>query len=240
MRLPNTILFLLITSLTFAQNTNLSPPKKNEIRYLEDHKKLRVSFRGGMGFLTGSSSGEVNSNLNSIREKLRSGVQYGADIHYFTSEFIGWGLKFSSFQSSASTTLSVLQNNGSSTDKDYAEDFKVNFYGPSFTTRILSSNAKNVYTLGFAMGYVNYINNVNFFGNSFVAKSNALGLIWTAGWDLMITKDFAIGMALSYTMGTLSNFKADGANSQQLTNLNETILSDISRFDITVGLSFYK
>lgn len=234
--LSNTILFLLLTNFAFAQYT----PKKDEIKYLEDHKKLRLSIRGGMSFLTGSNTGEANANLSEARDQMQSGLQFGADIHYFTSEFTGWGLKFASFTSDASTNVSVLQNNGSSVTREYSENLVNRFYGPSFTTRILSSNAKNIYTLGFAMGYVDYTNNVNFFGDNYVVKSNALGLSWTAGWDLMLNDYLGVGLTLSYTMGTLSRFRADGANSAQLTSLNETILSDISRFEVTVGLSLYK
>ncbi|EAY27728.1 hypothetical protein [Microscilla marina] len=234
--LSNTILFLLITNFTFAQYT----PKKDEIKYLEDHKKLRLSLRGGMSFLTGSNTGEANANLSEAREQMQSGLQYGADLYYFTSEFTGWGIKFASFQSSATTTVSVLQNNSASATKDYAENMVNLFYGPSFTTRILSNNAKNIYTLGFAMGYVDYTNRVNFFGDDFVVKSNAFGLTWTAGWDLMFSQNLGIGLALSYTMGTLSRFTADGASSTQLTSLNETLSSDISRFEVTLGLSIYK
>lgn len=234
--LSNTILFLLLTNFAFAQYT----PKKDEIKYLEDHKKLRLSVRGGLSFLTGSNTGEANVNLSEAREQMQSGLQFGADVYYFTSEFTGWGLKFASFTSNASTNVSVLQNNGVSVDKEYAENMTNRFYGPAFTTRILSNNAKNIYTLGFAMGYVDYTNNVNFFGDNYTVKSNAFGLSWTAGWDLMLNDYLGVGLTLSYTMGTLSRFTADGANSSQLTSLNETISSDMSRFEVTVGLSLYK
>lgn len=240
MKIPNTILLLLITSFVFAQSITPNSPKKDEIKYLEDHKKLRVSLRGGLSFPTGNPSGEINSNLNEIREKAKSGVQFGGDVVYFTSEFIGWGLKYSAFRTNASTSVSVLQNNGTRVNQDYSESMVNRFYGPSFTTRILSSNAKHIYTLGFAMGYVDYTNNVNFFGEDFMVKSDAFGLTWTAGWDLMLHKNFAASLNLSYTMGTLSRFRADGATPRQITNLNETLLSDISRFEITLGLAFYK
>ena len=239
MKLHNTIILLFITSFAFAQTTTLQP-KKDEIKYLEDHKKLRLGIRGGIAFLSATNTGESNVDLQGLREKMNSGVQFGADVHYFTSEFVGWGLKYSSFGTSGSTTVSVLQQNGTAVQQDYAENLVARFYGPSFITRILSSNAKNVYTLGFSMGYMDYSNSLNFFGQNFEAKSNALGLSWNVGWDLMFNKDFAVGLSITYTMGALRKFEVEGASSAQLTSINETLLSDISRLEVSLGISFYK
>ncbi|OJJ21445.1 hypothetical protein BKI52_12920 [marine bacterium AO1-C] len=242
MKLHTTFVLLFVTNIIFAQTTTPNQPKKDEIKYLEDHNKLRIGIRGGMAFLTANSTGESNADLQGLRDKMSSGIQFGADIHYFTSEFVGWGLKYSSFGTSGSTTVSVAASNGSgaTVEQDYAESLVARFYGPSFTTRILSSNAKNVYTLGFAMGYMDYMNSLNFFGQSFEARSNALGLSWTAGWDWMFSKNFAASLSLTYTMGALKTFDVEGANSQQLTSINETLLSDISRLEISLGISFYK
>jgi len=107
--------------------------------------KYRIALNGGLSYQTAKTSSSVPDALRDHAKQLKSGYNWGADIHFLTSENLGFGLKYNTFYSSN------VENNVNLTLPDNTVLYGIkdvnyiHFIGPSVLFKIVSSNGKNAW-----------------------------------------------------------------------------------------------
>ncbi len=196
-----------------------------------ERPKFRIAVHGGASFLIAKTSDKVEEPL--LRDhvkKLKSGYNLGFDFNYFLNEHYGFGIKFSRFSSSNKEDLLVgVENN-----------WNLTYIGPSFVSRLVSSNGKNAWVFGFSLGYMgfkdeeqigSFPNNVNT-----TITGSTLGSALDFGFDLHLSEKLYLGFLANYTSAVFSKYKSKTGGVTKEKDLEEK--DNLSRIDLSVGLRF--
>ena len=106
--------------------------------------KYRIALNGGLSYLTAKTSSSVPDALRDHAKQLKSGYNWGANLHFLTSEYFGFGLKYNTFYSSnvENKNLTLPGNTVLYGIKDVNY---IHFIGPSVLFKFVSSNGKNAW-----------------------------------------------------------------------------------------------
>lgn len=205
-----------------------------------DFPKIRAALNVGWSYRTAKMATDIPHGLKSYMDDLRSGYHFGLDASWFFSEMFGGGLKFTTYRTTSTLeNVSVTQSNGQTAYGKMSDDMTINFIGPVFNSRLLSDSKKNSLLMNIGVGYIGYKDNAVLL-SAYQLKSSTLGVCWEVGYDLGISKHLALGIQLSYLMGTLTRVKMYQAGSVTTIKFDEKDYEDLSRIDFSVGLRFNK
>jgi hypothetical protein len=206
-----------------------------------NYQKYRIGVYGGWSYLTAKVNNNVPSDFRQYVKDLKSGYHLGGDFSYFTSENFGFGIKYSRFR-----TMNQLDNiytidslTGQVRSGILKDDITIQYFGPTFCTRVSSANKKTHFITDFSLGYFSYKNNATVIDN-FTLTSGTLGLMFDLGVDFSIDNSLSLGLFFAYKLGTLNQYKFDDGNNSRTINLDKNSLESISRIDLSVGLRWNK
>lgn len=206
-----------------------------------NYQKSRIGIYGGWSYMIAKVSSKVPSAFQQYVEDLKSGYHLGGDFTYFTSENIGFGIKYSMFR-----TRNELDNiyvfdtlTGQVRTGKLKDDITIQYFGPTICTRISSANKNAHFIFDFSFGYLSYKNNATVIDN-FTLTSGTLGMMWDLGVNFSIDKDLSLGLFFAYKLGTLNQYNYDDGKQSKTIKLDKDNLESISRIDLSVGLRWNK
>ena len=226
--------------------------------YYEDeeyvkYERWRISIAGGPGYIYSSSKDAENELIDRGIDKqkvkdsynsYRWGWQGNADIHYLFNSHIGVGVKYSLFQTSSKLEqISFGNYNGDRLHiffGDLEDKLYVNYVGPSFLWQNFTNRWETwKVTSLLSVGYASYRSESYVMEFPSLVTSNTLGVYGEFGLEHYLSRNVAIGVKVNYILSSFKKFKiknSQGTSSYELPDKEE---EDISRFDLSLGFSFY-
>ena len=196
--------------------------------------KYRIALNGGLSYQTAKTSSSVPDALRDHAKQLKSGYNWGADIHFLTSENLGFGLKYNTFYSSN------VENNVNLTLPDNTVLYGIkdvnyiHFIGPSVLFKIVSSNGKNAWVSSASIGYMGYKQEQQIGNRNFTYTAATLGLNLDFGYDIYLSKKLSLGLMVSFVTGSLGEVDLEENGISQAIELDER--GSLSRIDFSAGL----
>ncbi|PIY02931.1 MAG: hypothetical protein COZ21_11605 [Bacteroidetes bacterium CG_4_10_14_3_um_filter_31_20] len=206
-----------------------------------NYHKLRLGGYGGWSNMTAKVSENVPADFKQYVKELKSGYHFGGDFSYFTSENIGFGIKYSMFRTGneLNNIYAVDTVTGQVRTGKLKDDITIQYFGPILCTKISSANKKTHFISDFSLGYLSYKNNATVIEN-FTLTSGTLGLFLDLGVDFAIDNNLSLGLFFSYTLGTLNQYNYNDGKQSKTIKLDANNLESISRIDLSVGLRWNK
>lgn len=204
----------------------------------QSYPHFRAALNGGWSYRVAPIGDGMPTYLEQYLRTLKSGYHYGVDLSYYFSEELGIGLKaYNSRSKNELHDVSVRLSNGTTQRGTMSDNISISFIGPLFSTRLLDSNKKNSLLLNFGFGYMGYLDKAVLISD-FTLKGGTVGMCWEIGYDIGVSKNFAIGFQVAYIIGTLTQYQLyDGVNSETI-HLEQGHYEGLSRLDVSVGLRF--
>jgi hypothetical protein len=196
--------------------------------------RYRVAIQGGLSYLTAKTASSVPQALKNHVKQLKSGYHWGAEIHYFTNENFGFGLKYSTFYSSNSeqnVSITLIDNSVLYGIKDTNY---IHFIGPSVLYKTISSNGKNAWTSGLSLGYLGYKQKEQAGNRYFTSTAATFGMSADLGYDIYLYKKLSLGFLVSFVSGSLGEIDVENNGVSQTIKLDER--ESLGRIDLSVGL----
>ncbi len=214
-------------------------PKGKSVGY-ENYQHFRLAVSGGYSYQLGQIAESVPYDFVNYTKELKSGYHYGADLTYFFTEPLGFGLKYYLFKTSNSIDNIYIEDlAGNRKYGSMSDDLSISFIGPTFTTRILNHNKKNAFLVNIAFGYMGY-NNDKVIIEKYKMTGNSVGLAFEMGYDIELSESLALGFQLSIITGNLFEYQWDDGITKETIKLEKGEFESLSRIDLSVGLRFGK
>ena len=206
-----------------------------------NYQKFRICAYGGWSYMTAKVSSNVPSAFQQYVKDLKSGYHFGGDFTFFTSENIGFGIKYSMFKTKneLDNIYAVDSITGQTRTGKLKDDITIQFFAPTFSTRFSSANKKTNFITDFSLGYLSYKNNATVIDN-FTLTGGTVGLLFDLGVDFSIAKNLSLGFCFAYTLGTLNQYDYNDGKQTKTIKLDKDNLEGISRIDFSVGLRWNK
>ena len=196
--------------------------------------KYRIALNGGLSYLTAKTSSSVPDALRDHAKQLKSGYNWGANLHFLTSEYFGFGLKYNTFYSSnvENNVSQTLPNNTvlyGIKDVNY-----IHFIGPSVLFKFVSSNGKNAWVSSASIGYMGYKQERQTRNRNSTYTAATLGGNLDFGYDIYLSKKLSLGLMVSFAAGSLGEVDLEENGISQTIELDER--ENLSRIDFSAGL----
>jgi hypothetical protein len=183
---------------------------------------LRFCLFGGAGYLISSSPKILFTEQPDYINKMRLGLSYGGEISIFPKDIIGIGLKYLVFHSNNSSSSLLVEDNLITT-----------FLGLSLSMKKASAWKRANFIFGCSLGSLKNSNIGNKLGTTMYVDGSTLGFTASAGLDVKVRSNIAIGVDLSVLGGNISKYNINGS-SEKLASPDNII-----RTDLTGGMRFY-
>ncbi len=206
----------------------------------EIYPHFRAAINGGWSYRVAKPADNIPSEFEQYMKDLKSGYHYGLDLSYYFSEQLGFGFKYYNYHSKTEiNNVYVTLPNGSSQYGKMSDDISINFIGPFFSTRLLGDNKKNSLLLNYGIGYIGYTDKAVLISD-FTMRGSTFGFCWDIGYDIGLSKNFALGFQLSFMISTLTQYDlSDGVKTKTI-KLEKDNFESLSRIDLSIGLRFTK
>jgi hypothetical protein len=198
--------------------------------------RFRVAINGGWGYRIGRLSNNIPADFTAYANKLRSGFHYSLDVSYFFTEHIGAGFNYHAWFSRNKMDGVYIDN--PSQYGIMSDNIAIRFIGPMFYTRLLNSNKKNCLLAYCGIGYLVYRNNAVLIADDYILKGNTVGVLMGIGYDIGISKHFALGFQLSLLSGTLTQCTVTSTAYAGTMKSEED--ENLSHINLSIGLRFNK
>lgn len=205
-----------------------------------DNKKnkypnFRCAFEGGLSYRTKKIKDDVPQEFKDFYSKLNSGYQYGIGVQYFAAKNLGFGLKYSHFRSKNAMKY-YIEYYGKWDQYIQNEDINIDFIGPTINIRSMHNKNRNSFTGYASLGYLHYIDQV--LSHGITATGSTFGLAFGFNYDIKVAENLAIGLDISYILGTLTKCKiSDGISSETIELDNN---NNLHHLNFSIGLRLIK
>jgi hypothetical protein len=198
---------------------------------------FRFGIQIGPGIRTAGISSDYAPSFRDHLKKQRTGFHVDTDAHWYWSESMGMGLKYSAFMAGAESRNVQIPDAGSGY---LSERIAMHFIGPSVSNRFVLADPKNTFLTNFALGYMGYRNSVSTNNRNFLMTGNTIGLAMEVGYDLEIGKNTAIGFSIAAFIGSLNTVNIGNGSARQKLTLDDGDRENLSRIDFTIGYRYMK
>lgn len=231
-----------VNTTAYQSNTyTTTTTNTNPIKWFELNKELQ-KFRFGIGAgYNRLTSAFVSGTNQDYSKELRSGYHLSGNVDFFLFTHLGIGIKYSVFNTYHSEDSTVIPLNSAYYTYGAAEDKIYSHYiGPIINTRFTSENKRHNLLIGFSGGYMTYKNEKTRLTDNYTETGNTIGYAFDMGWDWILTKELAIGFNFGYTFGRLDKYVYDDGTTKETYEYSDGNYKSLSRYDLSVGLRFYK
>ena len=208
--------------------------------------KMRIALKGGWSYRPVKINKNVSQHLVPYKKELKSGYGLGMNTTYYFKETIGTGIIFNYFNSKNEIGLEIPTIVGYSTI--YIRDnISIYFIGQTIDTRLLTKNKRNNFVFNAGFGYLGYYNQAQNGSHRFIIKNGTIGAVWDVGYDIGLSKNFALGIQVTYIAGFLTSYKVTygiliqddtyGLYSEKI-KLKKDDYENLSTLSLSVGLRF--
>lgn len=210
-----------------------------QIKRTAKYPHFRIALNGGYSYRLASAPADASPDQKSYINGLKSGYNYGADLTYFFTEYLGIGFKYNTFASKNKLNNRYITYIDGSTDYGTISDnIKINFIAPFFSTRILNTSKKNCWLFDVGLGYMRYTNEVISGSKQGKLNGATMGSYWNIGYDIGISKKMAIGFQISYLSGLLAEYKETIGGTTQTIKLDRDNYEGLAHINLSIGLRY--
>jgi len=236
-----------VRTLPVRSEKNLHSEKKQT---KEPASRLRIGVQGGSSYVISTFANSRDqlknmllfqpSQVDEYYKKLRIGLHFGSDIHYFFSKLFGVGLKYSLLTSSTEMdfiTQNIIVDDIPITYTTQIRDkIHLNYVGPSFVFRQwLSKSHKFRLNEELSFGYVNFKQEKRFNVDKYSVVNP--DLIKTINGSIERGDTYGANLQLSFeyypiptlSMGLNAGFFATPIKSLKVTDGNTTVTETIDK-----------
>lgn len=204
-----------------------------------DYPVYRLAIDYGFGIRTAKIADGINSQLEEIIRKQKSGAFLSVSGGYFFSEGLGLGLDYSLYHANYSKDnvnfiIGDINYNG-----DISDQLRIYYFGPSMLLRSLSDDRKSGFNSSISFGYIGYNEKLSADNNDLTMKGGTLGMKLTAGYDLALSDHFGLGFQASLTGGNLSQIRFEHGSQSHTEKLPEEQRESLAHLSLGIGLRFF-
>lgn len=216
------------------------PIKKQAIE--KCHQPFRLSLSGGVSYRLGKIPTDLPGEFKDYLKELKWGTHFTADASWFTSETLGFGLKYSRYVASNSLAdVNVdVDGDGRIDHGKMSDDITISFVGPTVSTIHYSANKKNAFFGNLGLGYLTYRDQGEMAGFKANLEGSTFGTAGDLGYRIGMSKNLSLAVTLSYTLGVLSKVKQTMDGSTYTVKLKGDDKENLGRMDLSLGLVFHK
>jgi hypothetical protein len=201
--------------------------------------RFRIAVSGGWSYRTASLASDTPHEFKSYLKKLKSGFHYDLGLSYYFSEQYGVGFKYNEFHTSNKVgNVYVEYEDGKTEYGDMSHNDRIRFMGPLFGMRFLNLPRKNTLVMELGLGYMGYQSKGNIVNNIATVKGNTVGTYLSIGYDIGLSKNFALGFQVSMLTGTLTQVTIFDGKTTEKQKLDKNQQENLSRIDLSIGLRF--
>ncbi|MFB6341592.1 hypothetical protein ACE1ET_07710 [Saccharicrinis sp. FJH62] len=208
-------------------------------KFTGNYDPLRISISGGYSYQTAKIADNVPTDFLPYMKKLKSGSNIGGDITYFISESVGFGFRLSQFKTSNSADIYVTGPDGSRTYGEMSDNIRINYWGPTLTSRTYNRLQNNAFYSTLSLGYISYLDDYIMIDN-YSIKGHTIGYLLEIGYDIDLSNKVALGFQLSFYAGNLFNINISDGNTITEVQFEAGEYESVSRIDFTVGIRFHE
>lgn len=208
---------------------------------INQENKFRIGLKGGIGNRLDNNAQTTNT-FDLYQEQLLRGFTLGADIAYFPTDAIGFGVVFTDFRSRNSDGEITFRNEftGSEQTGSISNNRSVKFVGPALFLR-KKLDYKTYVVLGLSPGYNFYTDKGSYDNVDYTFRGGGFGAASTLGIDFLlgndiIGRDIILSFEAGYNYGKINTL--DYGDARGMVDLSTPI--DLSRLDFTIGLRFLR
>src|SRR5690554_2447859 len=197
------IISIFLTSSIYAQGLQVTTSDLPPDTFVDNntYPRWRLALTGGWSTRIAKIHEDIPRVLESYAKELKTGYHIGGDITLYASEYVGFGVKYDNYRTNNEAEVYYIGHQGwlfnsMVTRKD---EINITFIGPFLSGRILHGKNKNSVFINFGAGYVKYVNETSIaFTPDITSTGKLVGLNFDFGYDISLSKRFAIGFQLSF------------------------------------------
>lgn len=193
-----------------------------------DYSKWRYGIHGGYSYRTAKVSDLIPAQYRDYIKKLKSGYVIGGDVHYFTSEVLGFGLKYN-----FNKYKNALGN-------DLKDDISLHQISGSMLNRLVLPDEKNSVLLGLNLGYQSYKDVAVVSSAPFSITGQSAGLGMEIGLDHRIGPKAALNFGVSIQLASITTIKVDDGYVIKKVKLEKEEIESLTRVELVIGFKFLK
>ena len=236
-------------------NTNSYRESYDDIEYeaMDKIERWRISIAGGPGYMSASSKDAENelialgNDKNKVKDfykKYKLGWQGNADVHYLFNPYMGVGVKYALFTTSASLKdISFGNYNGDGLNMylgDIEETLYINYVGPTFLGQIFINKNKTWKASALiSCGYTSYRMENYTMDFPMLATGNTFGVYEELGIEYFVGKQVALGFNIGTFLSTLKKFNVQNNQGSQKLELSNDERENISRINGSLSFRIY-
>ncbi len=186
--------------------------------------RWQYRFQGGYSRRLARISDQVPSAARTYMNKMKSGYTLGGDIHYFVSEPLGLGAKYSYNHYQYKTT-------------SFEDRVNLNYIAISALNRLILRTGNEVY-FGVNLGYQSYKDQVSSGGDPLSIKGGTAGAGLEVGYGIRMSKGSKLYLNLSILSGTITKVNVEEGGRKETVKLEKGEYESLSRLELTLGLVF--
>lgn len=204
------------------------PPMPFFTPRLTDYSKWRFGAHGGYSYRMAKISDQIPSQYKDYIRKLKSGFVIGGDVHYFTSEVLGFGLKCN------------LNKYKSNLSPDFKDNVSLNYIAASMLNRVALRDKKSSILFGVNLGFQSYKDVALLNMEDITIKGKSAGLGIEAGIDHKVSSTGALNFGIALNIGNIYNVTVDNGIAKTKVKLEKENAESLSRIELVVGFKFLK
>lgn len=203
-----------------------------------DQGLLIFSISGGYSHLLGRINKNLSPEFYNYTKELLSGAHFKSIISYYVSDNIGFGLKYSYFETKNKMSI-IAQDPGTGiyNKGERSDRIMINSFNAGLAVKEPIIQEKLFYNGVFAVGYFSFRNNSTFF-RDIIIKGESFGLDFDQALDYYFTPDIGLTFSVSCFLGVLGQLEYDYGGVKQFQKLPKDQLANVSRIDLSVGMKF--
>jgi hypothetical protein len=200
--------------------------------------RFAITIGGGLSWRVAQLPDDQNELTKAYYKDLISGNGIDAGMTYYFSKRFGVGLHYNSFFSKAKIEDVVVTINGVNKFGDVEDKLAINFYAATFGGRLVNRTKTGYFFFRAAVGYLTYRDDAVAADVKQIIKGDTLGLMVSAGYTVMVSRNIGLGIGFNYLNGALSKFTItqDGHTTSQ--RLPENQMEGLQHFDFKLELDF--
>ncbi|MDR0566747.1 MAG: hypothetical protein LBG47_06900 [Prevotellaceae bacterium] len=204
---------------------------------------FRLAADGGWQYRTAKVSSELDAEWREHYKKMKSGFHYGVQAAYFFTEYMGAELMFSQQLFGRTLGYGALNDrNGNYIGSGTLSDkIAFSYIGANYMLRLFDFQKKNCWVFAIGFGYMGYTDRL--FSNdaeSIKITASTLGSNLSVGYDIGLSKEFALGFKVSLMGGTFKNYKQTINGTTTSETMPDKILEGLGTVQLSVGLRLNK
>jgi hypothetical protein len=241
-----------------AQKTS-DTPKKTRRSDSPPFKRWQIGIQYGGSYLVGSTavaeneltmSGISENEAKDFFQKLKLGIHVGGNVHYLFNKYVGAGLKYSLFYSSAISDFVASGGyyEGPNMFIGVRDDQRIylNYVGHSVISQQCFGRGKKFkLTEEISLGYANLREELRLYNSLYSLRSNALATGHTVGGTAGVSFEYclpigiSIGAHTNVFVASFTKLTVSGGGQTETVDLNPDEYENMNRIDYGVSVRFH-